>query len=32
MEMNHLERLVWVNELARINRTLNEPADGDGLG
>ena len=32
MDMNHLERLVWVNELARINRTLNEPADGDSLG
>lgn len=32
MEMNHLERLRWVNELARINRTLNELADSDTSG
>ena len=32
MDMNHIERLRWVNELARINRTLNEPSDGDSFG
>jgi hypothetical protein len=32
MGMNHSERLVWVKELARINQTLNESADGDSLG
>jgi hypothetical protein len=31
MNLNHLERLLWVNELARINRTLNEAADGGNL-
>ena len=31
MGMSHLERLRWVKELARINKTLNEP-DGDSLG
>jgi hypothetical protein len=31
MDMNHIERLRWVNELARINRTLNEPSDGDSF-
>jgi len=32
MDMNHIERLRWVNELARINRTLNEPSDADSFG
>ena len=32
MDMTHIERLRWVNELARINRTLNEPPDGDSFG
>jgi hypothetical protein len=32
MDMNHLERLQWVNEVARINKKLNESADGDSLG
>lgn len=32
MDLNHLERLQWVNEVARINRKLNESADGDSLG
>ena len=32
MDMNHIERFRWVNELARINRTLNEPSDGDSFG
>jgi hypothetical protein len=32
MDMNHIERLRWVDELARINRTLNEPPDGDSFG
>ena len=32
MDMNHIERLRWVNELAHINRTLNEPSDGDSFG
>jgi hypothetical protein len=32
MDLNHLERLVWVNEVSRINRTLNEPAEGDSFG
>ena len=32
MCMNHIERLRWVTELAEINRTLNESADGDSLG
>jgi hypothetical protein len=31
MDMNHIERLRWVNELARINRTLNEPSEGDSF-
>jgi hypothetical protein len=31
MGMNHIERLRWVDELARINRTLNEPSDGDNF-
>ncbi len=29
MEMNHLERLVWVDQVARINKRLNESVDGD---
>ena len=32
MEMSHLDRLVWVRELARINKTLNESAEGESLG
>jgi hypothetical protein len=32
MNMTHVERLRWVEELARINRTLNEPSDDDSLG
>jgi hypothetical protein len=32
MDMTHIERLRWVSELARINRTLNEPFDGDSFG
>ena len=32
MDMKHIERLRWVNELARINSTLNEPSNGDSLG
>ena len=28
MDMNHLERLVWVDQVARINKRLNE-TDGD---
>jgi hypothetical protein len=32
MDMNHIERLRWVDELARINRTLNEPSDGISFG
>lgn len=31
MDMTHSERLRWVDQLARINRTLNEPSDGDSL-
>jgi hypothetical protein len=31
MDLNHIERLRWVNELARINRTLNEPSEGDSF-
>jgi hypothetical protein len=27
--MNHLERLRWVSELARINRHLNDAAGGE---
>ena len=29
--MTHMERLRWVEELARINRTLNEPSDSDSF-
>jgi len=29
MDMNHQERLVWVDQVARINKRLNEAADGD---
>ena len=32
MEMSHLDRLVWVRELARINQALNEPTEGESLG
>jgi hypothetical protein len=32
MDMNHFSRLRWVNELARINTSLNETADGDRFG
>ena len=32
MDMNHIERLRWVDELARINRTLTEPSDGESFG
>lgn len=28
MDLNHQERLVWVDQVARINKRLNE-ADGD---
>jgi len=31
MDMTHTERLRWVTELARINRTLNEPSDSDSF-
>jgi hypothetical protein len=31
MEMNHFERLVWVNELANINKTLNEGNPDSGV-
>ena len=30
MELDHIERLRWVNELARINRTVNEMTERDG--
>lgn len=30
MDMNHLERLDWVDQVASINQRLNESADGDG--
>lgn len=29
MGMNHIERLVWVDQVARINTRLNEPDDDD---
>lgn len=29
MDMNHQERLVWVDQVARINQRLNDAADGD---
>lgn len=29
MDMNHLERRIWVDQVARINQRLNESA-GDG--
>jgi hypothetical protein len=32
MSMTHIERLRWVEELARINRTLNEASDSDSFG
>ena len=32
MEMSHLERLLWVKELAHINQALNESAGVDSLG
>jgi hypothetical protein len=32
MSMSHPERRRWVEELARINRTLNELAGGDSSG
>ena len=32
MDMNHQERLVWVDQVARINKRLNEVADGDNFG
>lgn len=30
MDMNHFERLVWVDQVARINKRLNESVDGEG--
>lgn len=32
MDMNHLERLVWVDQVARINKRLNENAEDDSFG
>lgn len=32
MAMNHLERLVWVDQVARINKRLNDAADDEGFG
>ena len=32
MDMNHLERRVWVDQVASINQRLNESADDDGGG
>jgi hypothetical protein len=29
MDMNHLERLVWVDQVARINKRLNESVDSE---
>jgi hypothetical protein len=29
MTMNHQERVRWVTELVRINKTLNESLDGE---
>lgn len=29
MDMNHQERLVWVDQVARINKRLNDAAEGD---
>lgn len=30
MDLNHRERLVWVDQVARINKRLNEAVDEDG--
>ena len=30
MDMNHQERLVWVDQVARINTRLNESDEEDG--
>lgn len=32
MDMNHLERRIWVDQVARINQRLNESADDGGSG
>jgi hypothetical protein len=31
MNMNHMERRVWVAQVARINEKLNEEDEGEGF-